>query len=40
VVNDGVQYINTERTWSQFLVEGRIDNSLKDGDNSTKFIAV
>jgi hypothetical protein len=40
VVNDCVQNVNTERTWSQFLVESRIDDSLENGDDSTKFVAV
>ena len=40
VVNDCVQNVDTERTWSQFLVESRIDDSLENGDDSTKFVAV
>ncbi len=40
VVNDCVQNIDTERTWSQFLIESRIDDSLENGDDSTKLIAV
>ena len=40
VVNDGVQHIDTEGTRSKFLVEGRIDDLLKNGDDSTKFVAV
>ena len=40
VVNDCVQNVDTERTWSQFLVESRIDDPLENGDDSTEFIAV
>ena len=40
VVNDCVQHVNTERTRSQLLVEGRIDDPLKNGDDGTKFVAV
>ena len=40
VVNDHVQNVNTERTWSQFLVKSRIDDPLKNGDDSAKFVAV
>ncbi len=40
VVNDCVQNVDTERTWSQLLVESRIDDSFENGDDSTKFIAV
>jgi len=40
VVNDCVQHVNTERTRSQLLVEGRIDDLLKNGDDGTKFVAV
>ena len=40
VVNDRVQHVNTERTRSQLLVEGRIDDPLKNSDNSTYFVAV
>ena len=32
VVNDCVQNVDTERTWSQFLVESRIDDSLENGE--------
>jgi hypothetical protein len=40
VVNDGVQHVDAEGTWSQLLVEGRIDDPLKNGDDSPKFVAV
>ena len=40
VVNDGVQHVDTERTWSQFLVEGGIYDPFKNGDDGTKFVAV
>ena len=40
VVNNCVQHVNTERTRSQLLVEGRIDDLLKNSDDSTEFVAV
>ncbi len=40
VMNDCVQHVNTERTWSQLLVEGRIDDPLENGDDSPEFVAV
>ena len=40
VMNDCVQNVDTKHTWGQFLVESRIDDSLENGDDSTKFVAV
>jgi len=40
VVNDCVQHVDTEGTRSQLLIEGRIDDPLKNGDDGTEFVAV
>jgi hypothetical protein len=40
VVNDCVQHVNTECNRSQLLIEGRIDDPLKNGDDGMEFVAV
>ena len=40
VMYDRFQHIHAESTWSQFLIKGRIDDSLEDGNDSPEFVGV
>jgi hypothetical protein len=40
VMYNHFQYIHAESTWSQFLIKGRIDDSLEDGNDSPEFVGV
>ena len=40
VVEDGVQNINTESPWSQFLIEGSVDDSLKNCHHGSEHVGV
>ncbi len=40
VVEDGVQNINAEGPWSQFLMEGDVDDSLKNRHHGSELVGV
>jgi hypothetical protein len=40
VVEDGGQNINAESPWSQFLIEGGIDDSLKNCHHGSELVGV
>ncbi len=40
VIDDFLQNVDAERTWSQLLVKSGVDDPLENGDDSSEFIAV
>jgi hypothetical protein len=40
VVEYGVQNINAESPWSQFLIKGGVDDSLENGHHSSELVGV
>ncbi len=40
VVEDGVQNVNAESPWSQFLIKSGIDDSLKNRDHGSELVGV
>ncbi len=40
VVEDGVQNINTESPWSQFLIKSGIDDSLENRHHGSELVGV
>ena len=40
VVEDGVQNVNAESPWSQFLIEGGVDDSLENLHHGLEFVSV